>query len=145
MQIILNETQLNLILDIILEFVVDCVILWEIKMYILYKASLTIKKILSVLDINPFEYFFSRDILIKGYLKRKICALRKDNQMMKYYLDNKEDIAPLDSKLEFENTHEFNERNTNEDEFKKISEKKELSKKKSKAITTSENKELKGN
>ena len=145
MQLILNATQLNIILDIVLEFIVDCIILCNMKILLLYKAPLTIKKICSALDINPFEYFPFKKNFHVGYLQRKLCALRKDNQMMKLYLDNKEELRPLSPQLDLKISHEFEDRNTYEDQLKKISENESKQSEKEKANIIDENKELKKN
>ena len=145
MQLILNATQLNIILDIVLEFIVDCIILRNMKILLLYKAPLTIKKICSALDINPFEYFPFKKNFHVGYLQRKLCALRKDNQMMKLYLDNKEELTPLNPQLDLKLSHEFKDRNALEDQFKEISEKEGQQSEKENLNIIDENKELKKN
>ena len=43
-----NIKQLNLILDIVLDFVMDCYILWNMKILLMIKLCIAIKKILNV-------------------------------------------------------------------------------------------------
>ena len=95
------------------------------------------------MDINPFEYCPFKKNFHVGYLQRKLCALRKDNQMIKLYLDNKKQIRPLSPQLELKRSHEFEDRNTYEDQLKKISENERKQSEKEKANIIDENKELK--
>lgn len=78
-----NRSQLNLIIDILLEFCLDCYILWNKKKLIIFKLFIAAKKILYILDINLLDYFFDKNALLIEYVERKLFALRKDNNMMK--------------------------------------------------------------
>lgn len=51
-----NKNKLNLIFDIILDFLIECYILWNMKLLLMIKLGLAIKKILNVYDVNFLNY-----------------------------------------------------------------------------------------
>ena len=87
-----NNSQLNSILDIILDLMVECYILWNIKIVLLIKLAITIKKILNVYGFNLLDYLSSGNVLLMEYTESKLFALRKENAMMKKYLKNKDEL-----------------------------------------------------
>ena len=111
-----NNRELNIILDIVLDLIVECYILWNMKILLMIKLGLAIKKILNVYGFNLLDYLSSGNALLMEYAERKLYALRKDNAMMKKYLDNK---ADLDLTLKL--SQEFKNKNEYEREFAKIS------------------------
>ena len=131
-----NNSQLNLILDIVLDLIVECYILWNMKILLMIKLGLAIKKILNVYGFNLLDYLSSGNALLMEYAERKLYALRKDNAMMKKYLDNKADLdLPIKLSKEFtiknEYEIEFTKRfksHKKESEKENIEEKKDLNK-----------------
>ena len=103
-----NNRQLNLILDIVLDLIVECYILWNMKILLMIKLGLAIKKILKVDGFNLLDYFSSGNDLLMEYAERKLYALRKKNAMMKKYLDNKADLdLTLKLSKKFKNKNEY--------------------------------------
>ena len=84
-----NKKQLNLILDIVLDFVLDCYILWNMKIQLMIKLGIAIKKILNIYGVNLLDFLFTKNDLLKEYAESKLFALRKDNVMMKNTLIKK--------------------------------------------------------
>ena len=117
-----NKTKLNLILDILLDFFLECyiLILWNKKKLIMFKLCLTLKKIFYALDVNLLDYLCNKKALLIDYLETKLFVLVKDNEMMKQYLDNKDHLKSLRPNLIFGFSHEFVKRNECEGEIKKI-------------------------
>lgn len=62
------------------------------KILLMIKLGLAIKKILNVYGFNLLDYLSSGNVLLMEYAEGKLYALRKDNEMMKKYLDNKADL-----------------------------------------------------
>ena len=115
-----NNSQLNLILDIVLHFLVECYILWKMKVVLMIRLGITIKKILNVYGINLLDYLFSENSLLIQYAESKIFTLRKENEMMNQYLVNKDELKLLRPNLTLEFSNEFEERNKFEGEVVKI-------------------------
>ena len=90
-----NNRELNLILDIVLDLIVECYILWNMKILLMIKLGLAIKKILNIYGFNLLDYLSNGNALLMEYAERKILALRKDNAMMKKYLDKKDELKLL--------------------------------------------------
>ena len=116
----LNNRELNIILDIVLDLIVECYILWNMKILLMIKLGLAIKKILNVYDSNLLDYLSNGNALLMEYAERKILALRKDNAMMKQYLDKKDELKLLRPNLTIELSNEFEDRNKYEGEIAKI-------------------------
>lgn len=116
----LNNRELNIILDIVLDLIVECYILWNMKILLMIKLGLAIKKILNVYDFNLLDYLSNGNALLMEYAERKILALRKDNAMMKQYLDKKDELKLLRPNLTIELSNEFEDRNKYEGEIAKI-------------------------
>ncbi len=114
-----RTTKLNLILDLLLDFLLDCYILWDFKGLVVLKLCLTIKKILFIFEINLLCCFRNPNDLLIEYLQIKLFALTKDNEIMKKYLDNK-DLQSLSPSLIFGFSHEIEKRNECEVEIMKI-------------------------
>ena len=110
----LNNRELNIILDIVLDLIVECYILWNMKILLMIKLGLAIKKILNIYGFNLLDYLSNENALLMEYAERKILALRKDNAMMKQYLDKKDELKLL------ELSNEFEDRNKYEGEIAKI-------------------------
>lgn len=131
-----NNSQLNLILDIVLDLIVECYILWNMKILLMIKLGLAIKKILNVYGFNLLDYLSSGNALLMEYAERKLYALRKDNAMMKKYLDNKADLdLPIKLSKEFTIKNEYEiefakrfKSHKKESEKENIEEKKDLNK-----------------
>jgi hypothetical protein len=115
-----NNRELNLILDIVLDLIVECYILWNMKILLMIKLGLAIKKILNIYGFNLLDYLSNGNALLMEYAERKILALRKDNAMMKKYLDKKDELKLLRPKLTLELSNEFEDRNKYEGEIAKI-------------------------
>ena len=115
-----NNSQLNLILDIVLNFLVECYILWKMKVVLMIRLGIAIKKILNVYGINLLDYLSSGNSLLIQYAENKIFTLRKENKMMKQYLVKKDELNLLRPDLDFEFSNEFEERNKFEGEVVKI-------------------------
>ena len=116
----LNNRELNIILDIVLDLIVECYILWNMKILLMIKLGLAIKKILNVYGFNLLDYLSNGNALLMEYAERKILALRKDNAMMKKYLDKKDELKLLRPNLTLELSNEFEDRNKYEGEIAKI-------------------------
>jgi hypothetical protein len=116
----LNNRELNIILDIVLDLIVECYILWNMKILLMIKLGLAIKKILNIYGFNLLDYLSNGNALLMEYAERKILALRKDNAMMKKYLDKKDELKLLRPNLTIELSNEFEDRNKYEGEIAKI-------------------------
>ena len=116
----LNNRELNIILDIVLDLIVECYILWNMKILLMIKLGLAIKKILNIYGFNLLDYLSNENALLMEYAERKILALRKDNAMMKQYLDKKDELKLLRPNLTLELSNEFEDRNKYEGEIAKI-------------------------
>ena len=116
----LNNRELNIILDIVLDLIVECYILWNMKILLMIKLGLAIKKILNIYGFNLLDYLSNGNALLMEYAERKIFALRKDNAMMKKYLDKKDELKLLRPNLTIELSNEFEDRNKYEGEIAKI-------------------------
>jgi hypothetical protein len=116
----LNNRELNIILDIVLDLIVECYILWNMKILLMIKLGLAIKKILNIYGFNLLDYLSNGNALLMEYAERKILALRKDNAMMKKYLDKKDELKLLRPNLTLELSNEFEDRNKYEGEIAKI-------------------------
>lgn len=114
-----NIKQLNLILDIVLDFVMDCYILWNMKILLMIKLCIAIKKILNVYGINLLDFLFTKNALIIEYAEIKLFALRKDNDMMKKYLD-KNNLKLLKPNLAEDLASAFEKRIKYEEQLAKI-------------------------
>ena len=114
-----NIKQLNLILDIVLDFVMDCYILWNMKILLMIKLCIAIKKILNVYGINLLDFLFTKNALIIEYAEIKLFALRKDNDMMKKYID-KNNLKLLKSNLAEDLASAFEKRIKYEEQLAKI-------------------------
>ena len=115
-----NNRELNLILDIVLDLIVECYILWNMKILLMIKLGLAIKKIFNIYGFNLLDYLSNGNALLMEYAERKILALRKDNAMMKKYLDKKDELKLLRPNLTLELSNEFEDRNKYEGEIAKI-------------------------
>ena len=116
----LNNRELNIILDIVLDLIIECYILWNMKILLMIKLGLAIKKILNIYGFNLLDYLSNGNALLMEYAERKILALRKDNAMMKKYLDKKDELKLLRPNLTIELSNEFEDRNKYEGEIAKI-------------------------
>ena len=116
----LNNRELNIILDIVLDLIIECYILWNMKILLMIKLGLAIKKILNIYGFNLLDYLSNGNALLMEYAERKILALRKDNAMMKKYLDKKDELKLLRPNLTLELSNEFEDRNKYEGEIAKI-------------------------
>ena len=116
----LNNRELNIILDIVLDLIVECYILWNMKILLMIKLGLAIKKILNIYGFNLLDYLSNGNALLMEYAERKILALRKDNAMMKQYLDKKDELKLLRPNLTLELSNQFEDRNKYESEIVKI-------------------------
>ena len=116
----LNNRELNIILDIVLDLIVECYILWNMKILLMIKLGLAIKKILNVYGFNLLDYLSNGNALLMEYAERKLFALRKDNAMMKKYLDKKDELKLLRPNLTLELSNEFEDRNKYAGEIAKI-------------------------
>ena len=116
----LNNRELNIILDIVLDLIIECYILWNMKILLMIKLGLAIKKILNIYGFNLLDYLSNENALLMEYAERKILALRKDNAMMKQYLDKKDELKLLRPNLTIELSNEFEDRNKYEGEIAKI-------------------------
>lgn len=116
----LNNRELNIILDIVLDLIVECYILWNMKILLMIKLGLAIKKILNIYGFNLLDYLSNENALLMEYAERKILALRKDNAMMKKYLDKNDELKLLRPNLTLELSNEFEDRNKYEGEIAKI-------------------------
>ena len=116
----LNNRELNIILDIVLDLIVECYILWNMKILLMIKLGLAIKKILNIYGFNLLDYLSNENALLMEYAERKILALRKDNAMMKQYLDKKDELKLLRPNVTLELSNEFEDRNKYEGEIAKI-------------------------
>ena len=102
-----NNSQLNLILIIVLELIVECYILSNMKIVLIIKLGLAIIKILSVYGFNLLDYLSNENTLVMEYLERKLFEMRKDNAMLRTYLDKKDELQALRPDLIFELSNEF--------------------------------------
>ena len=127
-----NNSQLNLILIIVLELIVECYILSNMKIVLIIKLGLAIIKILSVYGFNLLDYLSNENTLVMEYLERKLFEM---------YLDKKDELQALRPDLIFELSNEFEERNNYKDKIAKIA----RSKEQTKQIKNEEIKELKNN
>ena len=118
-----NNRQLNLILDIILDLIVECYILWNMKILLMIQLAITVKKILNVYGFNLLVYLFSGNAFLIQYAESKLFELRKDNAMMKKYLKNKDYLETLRPKMILELSQEFEDKNENIREFAKSNKK----------------------
>ena len=109
-----NTTKLNLILDLLLDFLLESYILWDMKILVVLKLCLTVKKILYVLDVNLLDCLCNQNYLLIKYFETKLFALKKDNKMMKQYLENKDYLQSLRPRLIFNVSQEIKKR----DEYK---------------------------
>ena len=116
----LNNRELNIILDIVLDLIVECYILWNMKILLMIKLGLAIKKILNIYGFNLLDYLSNGNALLMEYAERKILVLRKDNAMMKKYLDKKDELKLLRPNLTLELSNQFEDRNKYESEIVKI-------------------------
>lgn len=116
----LNNRELNIILDIVLDLIVECYILWNMKILLMIKLGLAIKKILNIYGFNLLDYLSNGNALLMEYAERKILVLRKDNAMIKKYLDKKDELKLLRPNLTLELSNEFEDRNKYEGEIAKI-------------------------
>ena len=116
----LNNRELNIILDIVLDLIVECYILWNMKILLMIKLGLAIKKILNIYGFNLLDYLSNENALLMEYAERKILVLRKDNAMIKKYLDKKDELKLLRPNLTIELSNEFEDRNKYEGEIAKI-------------------------
>ena len=105
-----TNSQLNLILIIVLELIVECYILSNMKIVLIIKLGLAIIKILSVYGFNLLDYLSNENTLVMEYLERKLFEMRKDNAMLRTYLDKKDELQALRPDLIFELSNEFEER-----------------------------------
>ena len=120
-----NTDQINLILDIILDLLLDCYILWNMKILLMLKFCIAIKKILNILDVNLMDYLFSENALLIEYTKRKLFALRKYNAIMKKCVKNKSNIKALSPNLTLELSIEVKNKKIYERELMENDNKKE--------------------
>ena len=127
-----NNSQLNLIVIIVLELIVECYILSNMKIVLIIKLGLAIIKILSVYGFNLLDYLSNENTLVMEYLERKLFEM---------YLDKKDELQALRPDLIFELSNEFEERNNYKDKIAKIA----RSKEQTKQIKNEEIKELKNN
>ena len=116
----LNNRELNIILDIVLDLIVECYILWNMKILLMIKLGLAIKKILNIYGFNLLDYLSNENALLMEYAERKILVLTKDNAMIKKYLDKKDELKLLRPNLTLELSNEFEDRNKYEGEIAKI-------------------------
>ena len=116
----LNNRELNIILDIVLDLIVECYILWNMKILLMIKLGLAIKKILNIYGFNLLDYLSNGNALLMEYAERKILVLRKDNAMIKKYLDKKDELKLLRPNLTLELSNQFEDRNKYESEIVKI-------------------------
>lgn len=106
-----NTTKLNLILDLLLDFLLESYILWDMKILIMLKLCLTVKKILYVLDVNLLDCLCNQNYLLIEYLETKLFALEKENKMMEQCLENKDYLQFLRPSLIFNFSQEIQKRN----------------------------------
>ena len=90
------------------------------KILLMIKLGLAIKKILNIYGFNLLDYLSNGNALLMEYAERKILALRKDNAMMKKYLDKKDELKLLRPNLTLELSNQFEDRNKYESEIVKI-------------------------
>ena len=115
-----NKNQLNLIFDIILDFLIECYILWNMKLLLMIKLGLAIKKILNVYDVNFLNYLSKENSLVIEYVEQKLVVMRKDNAAMKLYLEKKDNLETFTPNLLLQLSQEFNDKSKYEGEFAKI-------------------------
>lgn len=115
-----NNSQLNLILIIVLELIVECYILSNMKIVLIIKLGLAITEILDVYGFNLLDYLSNENTLVMEYLERKLFGMRKDNAMLKTYLDKKDELQALRHNLILDLSKEFRYRKIYEDEIAKI-------------------------
>jgi len=115
-----NKNQLNLIFDIILDFLIECYILWNMKLLLMIKLGLAIKKILNVYDVNFLNYLSKENSLVIEYVEQKLVVMRKDNAAMKLYLEKKDNLETFSPNLLLLLSQEFKEKSKYEGEFAKI-------------------------
>ena len=90
------------------------------KIVLMIKLGIAFKKILNVYGINLLDYLSSGNSLLIQYAENKILTLRKDNEMMKQYLVNQDELKLLRPNLTLEFSNEFEDRNKYEGECTKI-------------------------
>lgn len=112
-----NTTKLNLILDLLLDFLLESYILWDMKILVVLKLCLTVKKILYVLDVNLLDCLCNQNYLLIEFLETKLFALKKDNKMMKQYLENKDYLQSLRPSLIFNFSQEIKKRDECKEEI----------------------------
>lgn len=112
-----NTTKLNLILDLLLDFLLESYILWDMKILVVLKLCLTVKKILYVLDVNLLDCLCNQNYLLIEFLETKLFALKKDNKMMKQYLENKDYLQSLRPRLIFNFSQEIKKRDECKEEI----------------------------
>lgn len=115
-----NKNKLNLIFDIILDFLIECYILWNMKLLLMIKLGLAIKKILNVYDVNFLNYLSKENSLVIEYVEQKLVVMRKDNAAMKLYLEKKDNLETFTPNLLLLLSQEFKEKSKYEGEFAKI-------------------------
>ena len=124
---------MNLILDILLDVFLDLII---------FKLCISLKKIL---DAKFLDYFFNENALLKEYAKRKIFALKNDNNMKKQLLKNKDQLIALSPSLITDLSYEFEQRNKLKKEIAKAAEDYKKHSEQANAKNTDESKEIKLN
>ena len=119
-----NKRQLKLIFYIVLGFLLDCYIFWNMKnlLLLMFKLVSAINQILSVYGVNLLEYLSDKSALLIEFIKRKLFSPMKDNAMMKRYLDNRDYFIPFRPNLILELSNELEIRKKYEGEIGKIAE-----------------------
>ena len=120
-----NKNQFNLIIDIVLDLLLECYILWNVKKLLVIKVCITIKKILYVFRVDLLDYLFSENCLLIDFAKQKTFELIEDNKMIKLFLTKKKDIEASRNNLASGFYKEYRKRKEYHLEFKKISDKNE--------------------
>ena len=115
-----NKSQLNLILDIVLDFLLDCYIFWSMRILLMFKLGITIKKILNVYGVNLLVYLSNENAFLIEYAESKIFTLRKENAIMKRCLKKEDNLKSLRPNLIFEFFDIFEKRNIYEEQFAKM-------------------------
>jgi hypothetical protein len=77
---------------------------------------------LNVYGLKFLDYLSSGNVLLILYAESKLFALRKDNEMMKQYLANKDGLKLLRPNLILELSKEFEDRNKYNSEITKFAE-----------------------
>ena len=89
------------------------------KKLLMIKLCIAIKKISNVYGINLLDFLFTKNALIIEYAEIKLFALRKDNDMMKKFLD-KNNLELLKHNLPEDLTSAFEKRIKYEEQLAKI-------------------------